>query len=301
MRVSRVGFIAFILLTFCSLYSLGLAEDSQGWGGVSHKFEHTIQSGYNINIISPKAGQKFKPGQEVNIEISVEGATSPTVLIMLGSAMETLKGNHIITKLKLDDKYTGESEVMITVNSKEGFIGSKAIKIFIGNKESSEGPKWDEGRDINELEWAYIGIAKDMRSPEMCYRISPKATYGAGFAPAGHQMQYARSICFSLLAYELKNKNLCDEVKSISTPYADGSALSKYSCIRAIDNNDHFADYAWGFDTEKLLKKIGYSETDIPDLYRKNGSIDYFSFYLYIINTEDFQQRLKSLPDFSKD
>ncbi|MEK6563663.1 MAG: hypothetical protein AABZ65_01385 [Candidatus Omnitrophota bacterium] len=296
--LTYVLFISFIFLTFIHL---GFAENLQSREGKSNKFEHTIEPGYDIKIVSPKEGQKFKPGDDVVIEIIIEGnITSPKSLIMLGKALTNVEGKNINTKLRLDDKYIGESELMIGVNSEQGFIGSKAVEIYVGDRESAEDPKWKDCRDANELEWSYMGIALDMKSPAMCYRISPRATMGGGFASPGDQIEYARSSCFYALATELKNKELCNEVKSISTPYLDGSAISKDSCIQDIDNNSSRGEGAVS-DAESLLRKMGYVEADIPGKYRKNGFVDYFSFYLDIVRTEDFKQRLNILPDFSKE
>lgn len=295
--------VACVSVLFLMCHSLGFPQDNQDWGGQSHKFEHSVQPGYSINVISPKEGQKFQPGEEVEIEIIVEGSPNPpSTFVMLGKESAILEGTHAKTKLKLDDKYTGEAELILGIAGGEGvFIGSKSIKIFVGDKESTQGPKWDETRQIKELEWDYIGMSQEIKSPELCYKISPRAVYSAGFAPNGSQIQYARSMCFSSVAYELKDKNLCEEVKTINTLSNDGNAMSKDNCIKAIETNDYLANNKIAFNDDKFLKKMGYTEKDTAPFLNENGLVDYSAFYRSVINTEDFKKRLESLPDFSKE
>ena len=284
-----------VLLVLCFMMSYY----SQIFG---QELEQKIMPGYNINVIKPKEGQKFKPGEYVDIEVNIEGnlVSSPRTMVMLNSESEVTDTNPVNIKLKLDDKYTGESKVIVAVTSDSGFIGSKEIPIYVGDKSLAEGPQPSETRMNNESEWNYYALAVDLKSPEMCYKISPRATYIAGFSPTGHQVYYLRSECLSDVARITGNKSLCEEVKSISTPYLDGSLISKNNCIKSIEEGRN-SNFAVGFDIEKFLLDLGYTEQNIPETYRKEGTIDYVGFYYAILNTEDFQRKLKALPDFSKE
>jgi hypothetical protein len=263
-----------------------------------------LKPGYNINIISPKENQRFNSGDEVDIEIVVKGEPPVTRLfIALGLNAEWYSGNSLKTKLKLDDSYAGENAVLVLAQTDEegeaGFIGSKKVKIFVEGEGSSEGILKPGTREPNDLEWAYYGVSFDSKSPELCYKISPEAVGSAMFSSPGNQIYYWRSQCLFYLAITTGDKSLCNEVKSVSTPYLDGSNISRDNCIASVGNPNAFA-YGASFNAEKFIKALGYKDEAIPAKYKKDV-IDYNDFYLDIRHSADFQRRFIKLPDFSQE
>ncbi len=157
-------------------------------------------------------------------------------------------------------------------------------------------------RAPNSLEWAYISVAKDTRWSELCHKISPKAYWDAAFSPRGHQIWLLRSECFYNVAFKSSNLELCKEVKPISNPFLDGSGISKDKCIKSIREGDWFRAHLHGEVShyEIVLRQMGYSDKDIPQQFRRKDFIEYGLFFLSLGASEDFQRRLKALPDFSR-
>jgi hypothetical protein len=155
-------------------------------------------------------------------------------------------------------------------------------------------------REPNQLEWCYYDAALQTASPEPCYKISPQAVYSAGFSPSGYQIVYWRSQCFMDVAQLAGNKNLCDEVKTISTFSLKGDKISKEECIASVARHAKPISNAADCHCEQILKTMGYDKNNIPQAFIKNGYIDYMRFYLENVNTDDFKGRFKLLPDFSK-
>lgn len=158
-----------------------------------------------------------------------------------------------------------------------------------------------ETREPNELEWCYNDIVLQTKSPELCYKISPKAVYTVIFSTDGHQIYYWRSQCFSDVVGLIGDVKLCDEVRTISTQFLNGSSISKEKCMTNVSNPDKFIPSGYSCNAELLLKTMGYDEKSITERFIKNGYADYFGFYLESLNTEDFKNRYALLPDFSKD
>ena len=265
-----------------------------------------IKSGYDINIISPKEEQKFGPGDEVNIEVVVKGEPPVTrLLVILGLSIENYSGNSIKTKLKLDDSYTGENQVVVrafTDETAEGvLIGGKEVKIFIEGEGSSDGVLRAGTREPNDFEWDYYGVSIDLKSPELCYKISPEAVSNTMFSRPGNQISYWRYECLFYLALITGDKDLCCEVRSVNTPYLDGSNISKDNCIASVGNPNAFIPNGSVSNAERFLKKLGYKDEEIPAKYRISGENGYFQFYYDIRHSEDFRKRFYKLPDFSQE
>lgn len=160
-------------------------------------------------------------------------------------------------------------------------------------------------RHPKALEWAYISVAMDTRWPELCYKISPKAYWTAWFTPKGYQIWLLRSECFYKVAFKSRNSNLCREVKAITNPLSDGSTISRNGCLRAIKEGDFFLSKLQGRsdDYKIVLQQMGYSleSLNIPAHFRKGDFVDYRLFFLSLGASRDFQERFKSLPDFSRE
>ncbi len=158
-------------------------------------------------------------------------------------------------------------------------------------------------REPNEFENAYFAMTLNIKNPRelgLCEKISPKAIFTARFADSDHQISYVRSECFFAEALFTKNTKLCDNVKTISMLFLNGNAISKTNCIDEIHNTTSIYEMAGAsFNAEKIMKYLGYNETNIPEFYQKDPPIDYDGYYLEIMNTNSFIQKLKSLPDFS--
>lgn len=156
-------------------------------------------------------------------------------------------------------------------------------------------------RRPNELEWCYYDITLQTESPELCYKISPKAVYTAALGLSGRQIFYWRSQCFFDAAELTGDLRLCDEVKTISTFLLNGSSISKRKCIANASAPDNFGMRGASCNVELLLKTMGYNEKNISERFIKDGYVDYSGFYLENLRTEDFKTRYALLPDFSGD
>lgn len=191
---------------------------------------------------------------------------------------------------------------------KKALLCITAVFIFYGVALGGQ-----ETRGPNDLEWCYIDIALNTKSPELCYKISPKAVYTAGFSPRGHQIYYWRSLCFMDVAVKTGDVKLCEEVRTISTLFLNGSKTSKKECIACASGASSrcWTSDGYACHTKLLLEKMGYKESDIPERFEKyedtefNIMMGYIDFYNNILirglNIQDFKSRYSLLPDFSKE
>ena len=89
-------------------------------------------------------------------------------------------------------------------------------------------------REQNEQEATYLIIARGTGLPQFCSRIYPGATHGLGFNPAGFQTYYTRSRCYFDVAVKIGDVHLCDQVRTHSTVFLDGSGISRSECLKAV-------------------------------------------------------------------
>jgi hypothetical protein len=162
-------------------------------------------------------------------------------------------------------------------------------------------------RDANKYELSYQTIASNTGNPTLCYKISPNALdNGAPWSPRGIQISYTRSDCFLKTALNSKNSSLCSEVKPISTLILDGSDYNPEECRRMVATNGNTTWGAGYFGPDGprwLLEELGYTDDMIPvsmkENWRYNSTQYWFDYYSEINNSSEFQEKTKSLPDFS--
>jgi peroxiredoxin len=161
-------------------------------------------------------------------------------------------------------------------------------------------------RPQNQHEVIYYFIAKEIGAPELCARISPLAEHGLGLNPPGYQIYYTRSHCYLDVAVRTGNAKLCDEVRSLSTPFVDGSKISRAECLKSVGHPEQLINAGPGanfFDAKPILTQMGYTQEMIPaQIVRSNPdeAFMWHAFYKSIATTPDFRHRLGRLPDFSQ-
>ena len=175
---------------------------------------------------------------------------------------------------------------------------------------SNSGPAQAEPKDTRPpeaLERAYVGLALDFESHEICKRISPKAMErNAGNTP-GRQIYFTRSECFFFLALRTLNPFLCGEVVQAKAFMMNGRGFTQKQCEQEVNelargNRRFEADIT--FDHQGVLRAAGYTDAHVKAVIKDHPTqTSWMDFYHYQIknNGGAFQQRMmKSLPDFSK-
>src|SRR5262245_15808983 len=89
-------------------------------------------------------------------------------------------------------------------------------------------------RAENSMEADYAQIAKGAGLPQLCARIYPGATAGAGFNPVGYQTWYAQSRCYYDVAVKTGDTRLCDKVRSRATLFSNGWGISASACRKEV-------------------------------------------------------------------
>src|SRR5450759_833526 len=172
---------------------------------------------------------------------------------------------------------------------------------------------WAAELHPNKFEWSYVGMAYDFALPALCYQISPKATLTAGFSSSGHQITYTRSECFLNVAIKTSNKDLCKEVKSISTLFLSGANVSPEACIEEIDRKSK-SNLSTTPAAELILKFLGYTDADLLTILTNlgikypTGAIDSFGYNHVYLNiklskdprrVQEFKEKFRRLPNFA--
>ncbi len=153
----------------------------------------------------------------------------------------------------------------------------------------------DLERRGNEFEFGYVWIAQELRDPALCYKIAPDAHSAAALNPRGRQLSLLRSECFFGVAESRHDPKLCDEVRSLSTFWLDGSSISPEAC-RAAAQTPGRPDLVSPTSVELFLRLLG---SPVPDTDNPLGP-RFIEEYLGIRRTMDFRERTKRLPDFSR-
>ena len=155
-------------------------------------------------------------------------------------------------------------------------------------------------RATNDLEHAYIALALDMESHEVCAKISPRSVSRAPFNSPGTRAYFARSRCFQTLASRTLNAYLCRWVKPESETPRDGAYFTRENCESLMREGKVFGANI-SFDHELVLKALGYTDEDVARLIPKQPDVDSWMLFYYKFRYRDgeMQRRLKDLPDFS--
>ena len=150
-------------------------------------------------------------------------------------------------------------------------------------------------REANAFETSYNTIAVTRRDPSLCYRIAPDAYIGAGNDPRGLQIEYVRSRCLYEVAAFRRDPTLCDEVRSLSTFFLDGSLINAEACRAAATTSPAPSYGIGGGQVELFVRLLGYLDSDA------SASLDEIvESYNAKVRTGEFGQRMKRLPDFSQ-
>lgn len=116
------------------------------------------------------------------------------------------------------------------------------------------------GRKPNKFEHAYLVISRDLKTPELCYKISPDAIdRGRG------TISRVRSECFYNVATSTGNLDLCQEVKPLKSLTLDGYTYTKGKC-RVDARNPSDSNVSSSFDAKLILTTAGYADQEIIDL-----------------------------------
>lgn len=159
-------------------------------------------------------------------------------------------------------------------------------------------------RAQNIQEAAYYDISIDTGTPDLCRKIYPQATHGLGANPRGWQIYYTRSRCLFDVAVLTRDARLCDEVRSLSTLFLDGSKISKEECLESIDGSNDVRGLHPGanlFDAQRILTQMGYTPDMIrPEQLAAADTVEmWMKFYASVAATPEFRARFDRLPDYS--
>ena len=157
-------------------------------------------------------------------------------------------------------------------------------------------------RTTNDLEHAYIALALDMESHEVCAKISPRSVTRAPFNSPGTRTYFARSRCFQTLASRTANAYFCRWVRPAAETPKDGAYFTRENCQSLVREGKVFRA-SISFDHELVLKALGYTDEDVARRIPEQPEVN--SWMLFYIDSRyrdaEMQQRLKVLPDFSAD
>lgn len=157
-------------------------------------------------------------------------------------------------------------------------------------------------RKTNDLEHAYIALALDMESHEVCAKISPRSVTRAPFNSPGTRAYFARSRCFQTLAQRTLNAYLCRWVKPAAETPTDGAYFTWENCESLVREGKVFRA-SISFDHALVLKAMGYTDDEVACRVPEHPSdTSWMLFYIGSRHRDnEMQRRLKDLPDFSGD
>jgi hypothetical protein len=157
-------------------------------------------------------------------------------------------------------------------------------------------------RATNDLEHAYIALALDMESHEVCAKISPRSVTRAPFNSPGTRTYFARSRCFQTLASRTRNAYFCRWVKPAAETPRDGAYFTRENCESLVREGKVFRA-SISFDHELVLKALGYTDEDVARRIPEQPEVNSWMLFYFDSRYRDaeMQQRLKNLPDFSAD
>lgn len=151
------------------------------------------------------------------------------------------------------------------------------------------------GRPQNNLEITYAAIAVNLRDPSLCYKIAPDSYRKASMNSAGEQIVLTRSNCFYQVAILRGDTSLCDEVRTVSTPFLDGSAVSPETCRANAARTPTPRYTISGVQCELVTMLLG----DLPPVGAAPEHILNERYYRALGSTT-FLQRAARLPDLSQ-
>lgn len=216
---------------------------------------------------------------------------------IIGYYIYTIAGISIISGLGSFIGIVG----LMSQKKKRSLLGilSNLLIIFLafgilGQEEPNDGANYIEP---NSFEWSYYGIAIDIDSADLCYKISPKAVTTAAWGSEGHKITSTRSDCFYTVAVQTHNPDLCQNVKPIKTKFLDGSKLSPTNCEAEASGKGDNSRVGASDDYELILRLLGYINEDLTRMRRKDKT--FFDLYMEEKRKPEFRAKLANLPDFS--
>ena len=148
-------------------------------------------------------------------------------------------------------------------------------------------------RQGNAFEFAYTYAGADLHLPQVCHKISPRATFKASWGGEGHQIAYAKSDCFYNLALTTGDASHCDSVTEAKSMFLSGAARTPDRC-RA-DVGAKRRQYAVGGDVEWVLRFAGFTDRDLSDAFPGKWA----RLFHRAMDNGALSARAPRLPDFS--
>ncbi len=150
-------------------------------------------------------------------------------------------------------------------------------------------------RQLNKFEEEYYSLAVEMESPELCYKIFPKA-----YSPSIDGDLYRRSDCLQIFASDQQRPDLCKEVaQGIGERYTEENCRKKIIPGSPTQHLTTWVAAPYPTTTRiQILVEMGYDEkfaTEKVNSYYKNTN-EFFDF----VRSKDFAQRINKLPTFTE-
>lgn len=165
----------------------------------------------------------------------------------------------------------------------------------------------DDTREPNQDEWNYFALAVNSDYEPVCHKISPRAVTGAAFNPRKFRTAYLQSSCIFNVAVNSKNISLCTDsirpYKSISL-FAGGSGYNKHECASQVGvrKSTVASSFAPNASPEGIMKKMGYTEGDVPESFKNSYENDptfyWLEFYMEVRSSSEFRERMDELPAY---
>lgn len=148
-------------------------------------------------------------------------------------------------------------------------------------------------------------IAVNFNRSDLCNKISPTSIGDiAGAGSGGYQITLERSDCFSDIALQTNNKNLCSEVKPINTFFLNGSQNNESNCQDGMSTGRTLPlafDQVLpnGSDLDNMMEKLGYKPADM--VLHWYNPVNKKLESLNVTDWDDYIQRLTYYYQFGPD
>ena len=159
----------------------------------------------------------------------------------------------------------------------------------------------------------YVELARDLRSPEPCNKISSTESWSAPWSAKGFQMGYQKSLCFDALAAATRDTTWCRQVRPkrnwLLWVSADGAAYTARGCAEpAMEPRPLATQTAYGGNIA-VLRVLGCRDEDILALLHVDPEMRKFAegamvglwmtAYGEMVKNGQLRGHLGDIPDFS--
>jgi hypothetical protein len=149
----------------------------------------------------------------------------------------------------------------------------------------------------------YVALARDLKSPVPCFRISDTASWSAAM---DGRTGYYKSECFDELAQASGNVSWCRNVRPRWSLFLSGRNYTPAKCIERVRASGPKGQVAYA-GQEPLLRVLGCREEDIISALGVDPGLRtvapmtgfWIDLYYQLIASGDLQKHLADLPDFS--